>query len=253
MRLLITLPVLITLMAGSALADWNVGDPYKMHYPQLPKMDGWDVRNGYYTWVADDWRCSKTGPVEDIHLWVSWQNNLPEWQKILQVHTRIYSDIPAGEGGIPYSRPGTELWHYDWNFSTAMTRLWGTGDQGWFDPSKDPDVIIPHDHTNVWQINLVHPPTPYIQQKDTMYWLEVSFVPIGSVESLPNIGWKESGSPHFMDDAVWRSQLDPSWHPIESPVEPYYSMDMAFVITPEPASLVLLALGGLALLRRRGN
>ena len=55
---------------------------------------------------------------------------------------------------------------------------------------------------------------------------------------------------HFEDDAVWGDYPDPNWQEIQ---EPYSgkSLDLAFVITPEPGTLGLLALGGLALLRRR--
>ena len=30
-----------------APADWNVGDGHKMHFPQLPDEDGWDVKSSH--------------------------------------------------------------------------------------------------------------------------------------------------------------------------------------------------------------
>ena len=60
----------VAMFATAARADWDTGDPHKMHFPQLPDPDGWDVNiNGDA--MFDDWKCSSTGPVEDIHFWVS--------------------------------------------------------------------------------------------------------------------------------------------------------------------------------------
>jgi hypothetical protein len=56
---------------------------------------------------------------------------------------------------------------------------------------------------------------------------------------------------HYMDDAVWYNEFT---HQFEELVdEQGHSMDLAFVITPEPATLSLLALGGLALVPRHGT
>lgn len=57
-----------------------------------------------------------------------------------------------------------------------------------------------------------------------------------------------------MDDAVWADwlpgQMMTNRQPLTDPLTGT-SLDLAFVITPEPLSLALLAAGGLALLRRR--
>jgi hypothetical protein len=43
------------------LADWDVGDGAKMHAPQLPDPNGWDVSwyfdVGEPIELADDWQC----------------------------------------------------------------------------------------------------------------------------------------------------------------------------------------------------
>ena len=64
-------------------------------------------------------------------------------------------------------------------------------------------------------------------------------------------GWKTSQN-HWNDDAVWPSvsALQVTWHELRDPIT-QESLDLAFVITAEPATLGLLLLGGLALLRRR--
>lgn len=232
------------LFAAPVLADWDVGDSYKMHYPQLPKLDGWDVRAGYYTFLADDFLCTDTGPITDIHLWASWKGDIAEWAQVGQIHTAIWSDDRSG----PYSKPGVRLWHNDWSISQASIVPWGAGPQGWYDPAMG--LVLPVDHDQIWQINLVNPlEPPFIQQEGTIYWLEVSFVNVNPFADFPTIGWKQSGSPHFEDDAVWRTPETP-WAELMDPMT-QLSMDLAFVITPEPASVGLLALGALALIRRR--
>ncbi len=57
---------------GPGQCGWQSGDPHKMHFPQLPDVEGWDVDVTYANILADDWKCSETGPVEDIHFWYSW-------------------------------------------------------------------------------------------------------------------------------------------------------------------------------------
>ena len=61
--------------APVALGDWDPGDGHKMHYAQLPKPGGWDVAFNFSR-LADDWECSETGPVKDIHFWVSWEQDM---------------------------------------------------------------------------------------------------------------------------------------------------------------------------------
>ncbi len=78
-----------------------------------------------------------------------------------------------------------------------------------------------------------------------------------------DIGWKtadlnsypaSSAGQHFMDDAVFSPGGNPNtiwqdlYYPNSSPPE---SLDLAFVITPEPTSIILLALGSVAALRRK--
>lgn len=46
MKKLIALLCVLAL-GGPALADWQPGDGHKMHFPQLPDEDGWDVRSSF--------------------------------------------------------------------------------------------------------------------------------------------------------------------------------------------------------------
>src|SRR5262245_49515491 len=89
-------------VAGTAVAraDWSPGDPFKMHYPQLPDPNGIDIKASYPKILADDWRCTETGPVSDIHIWGSWFNDLKFTGAY--IHASIHLDVPAGPNN-PYS------------------------------------------------------------------------------------------------------------------------------------------------------
>jgi hypothetical protein len=240
-------------LPAMALADWDIGDPHKMHYPQLPDPNGWDVSSTYYIGVADDWRCSQTGPVSDIHAWFSWKDDVEAMPEF--VHAQIWSDDRSG----PFSKPGEILWHKDFlpTDPNLSVRYWGAGDQGWYNPAMQ--EILLHNHENIYQLNLlIDPAEAFVQQKDTIYWLEMSVkFPLGTTAQL---GWKTSLSPHFEDDAVWREIVVggvPVWHEIYDPISGK-SLDMAFVITPEPGTIVMLLAAGLScaaawyVRRRRG-
>lgn len=75
MRKLFVLGCVLAL-AGPALADWDKFDGHKMHFPQYPDEDGWDVKADDGICLADDWMCTGTGPVSDIHFWGSWKDGI---------------------------------------------------------------------------------------------------------------------------------------------------------------------------------
>ena len=66
----------VFVLAAPAVADWDPADGHKMHFPQLPDPNGWDVNVTADT-MYDDWKCGGTGPVSDVHFWTSWQNDIP--------------------------------------------------------------------------------------------------------------------------------------------------------------------------------
>jgi len=57
-RLLLTIAA-FSLFTLAAQGAWVVGDGHKMHFPQLPDPNGWDVNVHDFT-LADDWQCSET-------------------------------------------------------------------------------------------------------------------------------------------------------------------------------------------------
>jgi hypothetical protein len=249
--------VALLLMSGAAVGDWDIGDPHKMHYPQLPDPTGWDVAATYYEGLADDWMCGGSGYVLDFHIWGSWRDDLED--EISFIHTAIWSDDPVGDQGVPgedpdnqWSKPLERLWHKD-NYAANgdyTVRHWGTGAQGWYEPATG--QVLPNDHQNIYQYNFVFDASdnPVWQVEGTIYWLEVSVrLPF---DSQTKWGWKSSVD-HWNDDAVWgHSEPGTIWEAeLYEPPDFTQSLDLAFVITPEPATICVLALGAMCLSRRR--
>lgn len=90
------------------------------------------------------------------------------------------------------------------------------------------------------------------QEEGTIYWLEFAVQTPHEGQTTSKLGWKESAD-HWNDDAVYRDPFTEDWYELFDPVTGT-SMDLAFVITPEPSSLVLLMImfAGLTFIRRRG-
>ncbi|MDD5063788.1 MAG: PEP-CTERM sorting domain-containing protein [Phycisphaerae bacterium] len=243
MKKLILTSLCVLFFAGTALADWNPGDSYKMHYPQLPDPTGWDVQANDPE-LADDWLCTGTGPVSDIHIWYSVFGD--EYSAILQGGVvRIYSDSPDPDDDGPlFSHPDKKLW--EWVFSIddprVSSRLYGTGDQGWYNPRNE--EVYANNHDNIYQLNIVDIPDPFEQKEGEVYWLALQ------LNATFAMGWKTSLD-HWNDDAVWSNgTIGGPWNEL---CDPYtgQSLDMAFVITPEPATVALLGLGALSLIRKK--
>lgn len=197
---------------GGAIADWAPGDGYKMHFPQMPDPTGWDVN--FHDWfLADDWRCTETGPVNEIHFWISWHHD--DFAPLPFINVALYSNNPQGG----YSQPLDPLWVRTFNPDQFVIKGPMVGDEGWFDPA---DGFYQHDHINYYQINIKNITTPFIQQNNTIYWLVIQMPLLYPIE----IGWKTSLN-HFMDNAVWGTPG--AWIPMIDPIT-QLPIDLAFVI-----------------------
>ncbi len=282
------LPCLIACLFGgaAATADWNPGQPYK--YLQRPDVQaGMDVNatyNGQFPFVkvlADDWLCTSTDAVQDIHIWGSWLNDrlplVPDATGALvpnpsavRFKLSIHEDVrPAGS----YSRPGAQVWSQVFAPGSFVARRWPFPSQPelFYEPNQN--QIIGTD-TEIWQYNFDHFLNPFIQQgtatNPKVYWLDVQAEPVGVANPAvpPSIfGWKTSRDSYapnpfgitdddavFADTTSFAGPLLPgtTWRDMHYPTGPYagQSINMAFVITPEPGT-ALLALSVLPMLRRR--
>lgn len=227
-------------------ADWAPGDGHKMHFPQLPDPFGWDVE--FVSWsneLAEDWECSSSGTVDDIHFWMSWAHDYPG--VLGSIGVTIYDNIPDPDPSDPstFSQPGNALWSRVFvagEFNVVQPA--GTGDQGFYAPQAN--SWQQHDHQTFDQINIQDIANPFTQTAGEIYWLGLWVAWEGTQEPA---GWKTSQD-HFMDIPVWWDYINEVWNPIYDPVTGA-PLSMAFVITPEPASLGLLLGGLLIVLRRR--
>lgn len=251
-KIIATIMAVGTLMflANPALADWFENDPHKMHEPQLPDPDGWDVRfDDPLIVLADDWRCSATGPVSDIHFWLSSREDNPF--AIEKIHVSIHKD----DRTAAFSKPGELLWERDFNRDEFTVREEIPSLQGWFDPSfTDPPSPTPNDHQLYFQANIEGIPDPFTQEEGNIYWLDLSVAALSPNGERTQLGWKTSRT-LFEDHPVWSTNIDPGatpeWRPIDFPGEPF---NLAFVITPEPGTTTMLlgaAVGLLAWASRR--
>jgi hypothetical protein len=240
-RLTIIVLAALTLAVASApvFADWFPGNGNKMHFPQLPDPNGFDVSFDTPLILADDWRCSQTGPVEDIHFWFSARGDWldlgqPLEDQILNIHVSVHENIPDPDGPGPlYSMPGRLLWERDYSALDVRVIEYTQGLQAWWNPASG--EVVPDDHQIVYQCNITDIVDPFYQKEGHIYWLDIS------IRSVGELGWKSADlsrypepftGRHFEDDAVW--QIDPpAWFELYYPGGPFQgeSMDLAFVIT----------------------
>ncbi len=259
--------LLIGLGTTVVRADWDPTQPAKWF--QLPDLNnGMDVLDTFNPQLphnkilADDFLCTQSGPITDVHIWGSWLNDkVPvDASGLLSpplFHLSIHSDIPATPG-TSYSQPGQELWSM--NVLPSQMRIYATGNERFYDPNLG--QIIGFD-TQVWQYNFDLPAAlAFQQQQGTIYWLDVQVMPQppGDATGPFLFGWKTSFQ-HFNDDAVFGDNTTfggpPAfWRDLHDPASGQ-SLDMAFALTtvPEPGTGLLVFLGGglLLLLKQRAR
>ncbi|MCK4293034.1 MAG: hypothetical protein KAY65_07540, partial [Planctomycetes bacterium] len=221
-KLLFVCGIVLLMSAGPvSLGDWNEGDQYKMHYPQLPDREGWDVCV-VDQWIGDDFTCAESGKITDIHFWISWERDQIGNPDGLQAEISIWSDRGSG--------PGAPLWTWD-GVGVLNLRHYGTGQQGWVCPSTGKMQL--EDHQNYFQINITQIPEPFEQKAGETYWLVVRVM----APPEPKIGWKTSTNeppgPIWRNPAQWSTDLV-NWQPVMTGMPAPQVHDMAFVITGEP-------------------
>jgi hypothetical protein len=191
-------------------ADWTIDDGYKMHYPQMPNEQGWLVKSGLPVILADDWQCSDSGWVKDLHFWGGWKNGLEG--NITHFLITIYADIPANPPDVLFSKPGTELWSRTISSFIVSDPIMGPGSYYWYDPSTGMTYF--DDSLTYYQYNIFLDEQDWFwQEEGTIYWLSVSAV-APSPETY-EWGWF-STTDNWNDDAVW-TYPDFIWYHMHEP------------------------------------
>lgn len=246
------------LVVNTASADWNA--PKWVQMPDVTSL-GMDVQADSLRHLADDFLCTETGPITDIHLWGSWLNddlpvvdNTPDAANIT-FNLGIYADQPATSQ--IHSRPlDNPLWSIQMN-PTSVRIHRDNLDEGWYDPYEE--EYISSADTICWQYNfLIDTQDAFVQMgtpsNPIVYWLAIQAVPD---DQEAHFGWKTSIM-HWNDDAVWgygqEPPVDTQWGELRYPQGHLYmgqSIDLAFVITPEPTTLVILGMGSVLITRMR--
>jgi hypothetical protein len=216
-------------------SDWVPGKPHKMHWPQLPDLGatGMDVDASQGT-LADDFKCTATGPIDDIYIWGSFRDDaLPkDGPDSLAFRLSIYSDIPAAKDAP--SRPGKVVWSKSFAAGEYTARKIYDGPEAWYDPVTN--QLQSANHKQAYQYNFHIDKDPFTQQEGTIYWLVVRCTsPSGSV-----FGWKTTSLRYrWNDDAVFMRSGSSAWPELTYPKQHRYegqSLDLAFVIAGDDKS-----------------
>ncbi len=188
--------------------------------------------------LADDYLCTHSGPVTDIHIWGSWfQDYLPyqEDPRAVTFTLSFHTDIPGIPGTPEFSRPGEVLWSRtfgpgEFEFEPVPVSL----EEGWMNPPDD--YVFPGDWT-CWLYKFhVDPHMAFHQEGDeavpVVYWLDVQALPL---DEMANFGWKTTMD-HWNDDAVWGAGIEPytgPWNELIYPPQHQLagsSIDLAFAL-----------------------
>jgi len=203
----------------------------------------------YWVPLADDFKCTKTGPITDITIWGSFADDkLPaKGPGSLTFQLTIYSDKP--QSGDRWSEPAKIVWgpriFQPGQYTVTQVHQ---GPEDWFDPATN--VYMPANHQLAFQYDFHIEDDPFIQQEGKIYWLEVQDLPRDDSRDY-TFGWKTTTiEQHWNDDAVWNYWLpDPprppvvrGWNPLRYPPEhPYQgtTLDLAFELSTKGQELII--------------
>lgn len=193
-------------------------------------VDATDVRGGT---LADDFPCTTTGPVSDIHLWGSWYSDQVDYNATFILS--IWSDVPASPASGNPSHPGVMLWTQtfgpnDYFMCPYLTIPEPFDDPKYTSPIAPPTVVPFGDSTNLYYL-CFYPTNPFVQQgtaaAPTNYWLSVTETDPNSPGGL-YWGWKTS-SQHYNDAAVYTMHpATPTWTALVDANDQQY--DLSFKI-----------------------
>jgi hypothetical protein len=194
--------VIVTGSLGFPPARTIANDLTKFKQNPDTSARGLDVLAGPYTnlatatMLADDFICTQTGPISDIHIWGSWRDDRVDQRAIFWLG--LWSDVPRA--GNVASHPGVLLWSQQFNPGRYRNGLAQTVAFEQFYNPNPPAGVIGQDR-QIWKYDFF-PQTPFVQtgspNTPTNYWLSVI------VSNAPDkvFGWKTTPD-HYNDYAVF--------------------------------------------------
>jgi hypothetical protein len=229
---------------SAILADWDPGDPAL--YYQTPAQSGaWSVNADWgdvpspssdtYR-VADDWTAAQTSAITGISFWGGWKNDLVG--QTTEIYVRIFDNDASTPGSF---KPGQCVWDRIFN-AGEFTHRYNSLDQSWYEPQSD--YWLANDHDHIFQYHIPVISSPFTQQAGLTYWLMITTNVQGG-----DLGWNTAQTITGSSAVFWDNNAS-QWAQLSTPVNSQ-PLDLAFVLVPEPASLFLLAFGGLLLRSRK--
>jgi hypothetical protein len=219
----------------------------KWKQPPDETENGIDIRcdrsDGIQRVLADDFKCTTTGPITKIVFWGSWKNDIKG--KISNIHLSIHDDMPANDPANPsdFSMPRSVLWTKDVGPADFNEMVHYQGEPEWcWDPAGGQPPIQWCDAV-IWKYVIpIDPSAAFTQQGDPCnpitYWLDIH-VMLEPDDRNPEFGWKTTPPEyHWNDDAVCSGDDGATWNELIYPSEHPYapgSVDLSFaIVTEEP-------------------
>jgi len=209
-------------------------------WEQPPDLDntGMDVDFFYYMTpdidaLADDFLCTMTGPITDIHFWGSFESDAVPQLPSQAFEITIYSDVPAGVAA-PWSMPGDILWRYYFSPGDyAVTLVAEQNPEDYYYPGDE--FWYNDDHFQCFQYDFFIPAeSAFIQQEGTIYWLGIRDL---SWDNNYRFGWKTTTiDARWNDDAAFLIDPPAFWQEIRYPFGHEFeeqSLDLAFALSTE--------------------
>jgi hypothetical protein len=248
---------LLALGAFVTRADWPDHNTNVTKWAEFPdRYTGFDVLAGQpppgptglspFVILADDFKCTRTGPITDIHLWTSWLGlgAATASPPPIPITLAFWSDVPAvtnADGNVIPSHPGNMLWSQTFIPGQYIIRPWSSAQEQFWNPDPFPQGEILGPDYLIWQYNFYPDPAKLFTQTGTLkdpiiYWLSMtSGNPSQPDTSNRFFGWKTSTN-QLGDNAVF-GHLDATgnplgdWNELLSPTTPTRSLDLSFVLT----------------------
>ena len=197
---------------------------------QLPNVPtGFDVNASGVRTLADDFLCTNSGPITDIHLWGSWLNDAADPTAVFTL--TIWSDVPVLPGNT-VSHPGTNLWSQTFGPGQYSMCFYTNASEQFYDVDPAGFHLLGNS-TKLYYLCFFPDPANLFTQRGTSsaptnYWLSVNAQTQTGAQF--DFGWKTSIT-NYNDAAVWGSGTLPAgWTPMTDPASGN-KVNMAFKIT----------------------